>query len=378
MSKWPLATVYCQQPPWYALLTAAVGVLLLLAPRGLPARYLSVCLFLPLIFVKSEKPEPGTVWLTLLDVGQGLSAVVQTSGHTLVFDTGGKFSENSDMGDAVVLPFLRWQGIEQLDTLMISHNDNDHSGGAASLLAEMPVASISSSAPEWAERNNGSYCRAGEQWQWDQVQFTLLSPPETAFTKENNNSCVLKIETEKLSFLLPGDIEQNAESWLVQQYGEQLKSTVLIAPHHGSKTSSSFEFLQHVNPELVAIPVGFLNRFGFPHKSVLVRYQQLNARWLSSAEAGAISIHAGAEQLQVETERGKHKHGHALYSHGPPKTTVRVSCGWRIWRRGPSWAASLKLPCAKLPCALRRRLSFSPTAPGRDLSLSPEQPPGPG
>jgi competence protein ComEC len=308
MSKWPLATVYCLQPPWYALLTAGVGVLLLLAPRGFPARYLSVCLFLPLIFVKSEKPEPGAVWLTLLDVGQGLSAVVQTSGHTLVFDTGGKFSENSDMGDAVVLPFLRWQGIAQLDTLMISHNDNDHSGGAASLLAEMPAASISSSAPEWAERNNGVYCRAGQQWQWDQVNFTVLSPPETAFTKENNNSCVLKIETGKFSFLLPGDIEQNAENWLAQEYGEQLKSTVLIAPHHGSKTSSSFDFLQHVNPELVVIPVGFLNRFGFPHKSVLNRYQQLNAHWLSSAEAGAISIHADTEQLQIKSEREKHKH----------------------------------------------------------------------
>ena len=105
-----------------------------------------------------------------------------------------------------------------------------------------------------------------------------------------------------------GDIEHIAESWLVEHYGEQLKSTVLIAPHHGSKTSSSFEFLQYVQPELVAIPVGFLNRFRFPHQSVLDRYQQLNARWLSSAESGAISIRVDAEQLQVETERGKHKH----------------------------------------------------------------------
>ena len=308
MSKWPLATVYCLEPPWYAVLTAAIGVLLLLAPRGFPARYLSACLFLPLLFVKSAKPEPGSVWLTLLDVGQGLSAVVQTSKHTLVFDTGGKFSEDSDMGDAVVLPFLRFQGITQVDTLMISHNDNDHSGGAVSLLAELPVTSISSSAPEWAEQKNGSYCRAGQQWQWDQVNFTLLSPPETAFAKENDNSCVLKIETGKYSFLLPGDIEHNAENWLVQQYGEQLKSTVLIAPHHGSKTSSSFDFLQLTQPELVIIPIGFLNRFGFPHKSVLDRYQQLNARWLSSAEAGAITIQAGPEQLKVVSERENHKH----------------------------------------------------------------------
>jgi competence protein ComEC len=140
------------------------------------------------------------------------------------------------------------------------------------------------------------------------VRFTLLSPPETAFTKENDNSCVLKIETGKFSFLLPGDIEQNAESWLARQYGEQLKSTVLIAPHHGSKTSSSFDFLNQVQPELVAIPAGYLNRFGFPHKSVTARYQQLNLQWLNTSDAGAISIRAGVERLLVESERDIHKH----------------------------------------------------------------------
>lgn len=307
MSHLPLASVYCLPPPWYALPAAGVGVLLILAPRGFPARYLSLFLFLPLIFVNSGKPQPGAAWLTVLDVGQGLSAVLQTSRHTLVFDTGAKFSEDNDMGDSVVLPFLRRQGLQHIDTLLISHGDNDHSGGAASLLAEMPVDVVVSSAAQWAERPGGQYCRAGQSWEWDQVRFTMLSPPETAFSKENDNSCVLKVEAGRQAFLLTGDIEQSAETWLAGQYGDQLGSTVLIAPHHGSKTSSGSHFLQLVHPELIAIPAGHLNRFGFPHKLVLERYQALKLPWLNTAKQGAISIRTDKDNMQVESERESRK-----------------------------------------------------------------------
>jgi len=308
MASLPLASVYCPSPPWYALLMAAVGVLLLLAPRGFPGRYLSICLFLPLLFVEINKPKPGEAWLTMLDVGQGLSAVIQTAGHTLVFDTGAKYGDFSDMGEAVLIPFLHRQGLESLDTLMISHNDNDHSGGATSLLAEMPVAEIVSSAVEWAEGEGRHYCRAEQSWEWEQVRFSLLSPPDSAFTKENDNSCVLKVEAGGQSLLLTGDIEQAAETWLVERYQDQLHSTVLIAPHHGSKSSSSYPFLQQVAPDLVLISAGHLNRFGFPHKPVLARYRQLNIPWLNSAEQGALSIHLGREPLQVTSEREQRKH----------------------------------------------------------------------
>lgn len=307
MAALPWAQIYCSQPPWYSLPPAGVGVLLLLAPRGFPARYLSAFLFLPLLFAGSDKPKPGEVWFTLLDVGQGLAAVVQSAEHTLVFDTGAKYSESSDMGDAVVLPFLRHQGVERVDTLVVSHADIDHSGGAASLLAEMKVDALLSSAAEWAEQPGGQYCLAGQSWEWDQVRFTILSPPETAFANENDNSCVLRVETDWHSFLLTGDIEQNAETWLAEQYGEQLHSSVLIAPHHGSKTSSSFAFLQQVNPQLVAIPAGHFNRFHFPHKPVLARYRQLELPWLNSAEQGAISMRSTESELLIESERVKRK-----------------------------------------------------------------------
>jgi competence protein ComEC len=303
MAELPLASVVCLPPPWYALLTAMIGALVLLAPRGVPAKFLSGCLFLPLIFVNIDKPQTASAWLTVLDVGQGLAAVVQTNQHTLIFDTGGKFSEDADMGDSVVIPFLRWQGLQNVDTLVISHGDNDHSGGAASILAEMPVNNILSSTAEWIEKPGGNRCQAGQTWIWDQVKFTILSPPVTAFAKENDNSCVLQIEAGADRFLLTGDIEHNAETWLTEQYAGQLHSTVLIAPHHGSKTSSTPDFLQQVSPELIVIPAGRLNRFGFPHPEVLARYQQIHSQWLNTAEQGAITIRGGSAELRITTER---------------------------------------------------------------------------
>ncbi|MGZ5000727.1 MAG: DNA internalization-related competence protein ComEC/Rec2 [Methylomonas sp.] len=307
MADLPLASIAHQPPPWFALPMAGIGILLMLTPRGVPARYLSLFLFLPLIFVKADKPQTGAAWLTLLDVGQGLSAVVQTAQHSLVFDTGAQYAENFDMGDSVLLPFLRHQGIKSVDTLLISHEDNDHSGGAASLLADMPVDGIISSAPAWAERYNGRYCKTGQSWDWDGVKFSILSPPETPFATENENSCVLRVDTGHYSFLLTGDIAENVENWLVRQYGNQLNSTVLVAPHHGSNTGSSYGFLQQVKPRLVMISAGYLNRFGFPHSQVLARYRQLDLRWLNSAEQGAINLRANPDELQVESERSKRR-----------------------------------------------------------------------
>ncbi|MBD9356597.1 DNA internalization-related competence protein ComEC/Rec2 [Methylomonas albis] len=305
MADLPLASISCLPPPWYAVALAAAGVLLLLAPGGFPGKYLSPLLFLPLIFVTVERPKPGEAWLTVLDVGQGLAAVVQTAEHTLVFDTGARYSEYSDMGDSVVLPFLREQGITRVDSLMISHGDNDHSGGADSILNELSVDKILSSVSDWAERENGQYCRNGQTWRWDDVSFSVLSPSESGFAGDNDNSCVLQVSTARQRFLLTGDIEQAAETWLVQEYGDRLASDVLLAPHHGSKTSSSLDLLGAVVPKLILIPAGYQNRFGFPHRQVIERYRQLGIAWLNTAEQGAISVRSGTESIQPIAERAK-------------------------------------------------------------------------
>jgi competence protein ComEC len=299
----PLSAINHAEPSVWALCFAIPGVLIMLAPAGMPARWLGLLMFLPLAFTKPEQPETGNFKMTLLDVGQGLSAVVQTSHHVLVYDTGAKFSEQSDMGQSVLLPFLRKQDVDRIDSLVVSHGDNDHIGGAESLLAGIEVEQVLTSVPRQLSSHSPIACAAGQSWHWDGVTFTVLSPRSSGFVSENDNSCVLKIQSEKNSVLLTGDIEAAAESWLVGVYGEQLKADVLIAAHHGSKTSSTPMFLQTVQPDYVLIPAGYRNQFGFPHQFVLKRYQGIKAKWLNVAEQGAIFVEADKESLAVQSMR---------------------------------------------------------------------------
>ncbi len=309
----PFATVTHAQPSYWALFFALPGILLLLAPKGLPARWLGGVMLFPLAFTEPHQPERGAVAVTMLDVGQGLAIVVQTSGHTLVYDTGAKFSADSDMGRSVVLPFLRARGVAKIDSLVISHGDNDHIGGAASLLQEMPTDTVLTSVPQQLSQYAPVMCRAGQFWRWDAVSFTVLSPQMALAESDNDNSCVLKITAENGSVLLTGDIEARAEQVLVETYGDQLKAKVLIAPHHGSKTSSTLAFLRAVQPELVLIPAGYRSRFGHPHKKVLARYQAAQAKWLNTADSGAIIINIDEVPFTVETWRetaGRYWHRH--------------------------------------------------------------------
>jgi competence protein ComEC len=303
MADWPLASLSSLHAPWYNVLFAGLGVLLLLLPKGFQGRYLSVFFILPVFFNTVKTPAAGEVWFSLLDVGQGLAAVVQTQQHTLVFDTGVKYAEQADMGESVILPYLHYQGISHIDTLVISHGDIDHSGGAESLLSDMPVTKLYSSVAAWAERPAGSYCRAGQSWQWDGVDFSMLSPDLDGFHSENDNSCVLRISNKRHSFLLTGDIQQAAEKHLVAQYADGLISEVLVAPHHGSKTSSSPAFLEQVKPKTVLIPAGYRNRFGFPHQSVIQRYQRMQANIYSSANDGAISFKTDGADMRLALMR---------------------------------------------------------------------------
>jgi len=285
----PMASLEHPAPPLWSLVFVLPGLMLLMAPRGVPVRWLGLVLLFPAIFVNITKPPTGSYKLTLLDVGQGLSTVVQTTNHWLVFDTGGKFSSESDSGQSIILPFLRSQGLSHIDSLIISHGDNDHIGGAESVLNNIQVQQLLTSVPQQLAAYTPINCTAGQTWQWDGVVFTILSPA-LAFDSDNNNSCVLKIAAHNGTTLLTGDIEADAETWLVQHYGDYLKADVLVAPHHGSKTSSTIEFLQAVKPAYLLIPSGYRNQFGHPHPLVLERYRQINAQYLMSAESGAIEV----------------------------------------------------------------------------------------
>lgn len=283
----PIAVWNVAMPSLWVLIVGLVGVLLLLLPRGVPIRWLGIVWLMPLVLIE-RAPQAGEVWFTLLDVGQGLAAVAQTSTHTLVFDTGARFSKDSDAGNAIVVPFLRQAGIDKLDVLVVSHADNDHSGGARSITDEIPVAQVLASDVKQISWLKSDACEVGQQWVWDGVSFEMMNPPPGVKGRENNLSCVLRISNGYHAILLTGDIEAKAERWLVRNAAEMLNSDVLVAPHHGSKTSSTEEFLQAVQPRYALFPVGYRNRFGFPKQTVLQRYQERGIQTMDTASEGAI------------------------------------------------------------------------------------------
>ena len=296
----PMATYTHAQPPLGSLLFTVPAVLILLAPLGLPYRYLSFLLFLPMFASTADKPAEGSIKLTVLDVGQALSIVVQTHQHSLIFDAGSKYSAESDAGITTILPFLRYEGINIVDTLMISHADNDHMGGAASLINGVPVKEVFTTAMSQLHDYHPIKCKAGQSWEWDKVTFKVLAPTKE-LSSENDNACVLQIKTLTTIYLLPSDIEAEAETVLINTYGQALKSDVLIAPHHGSKTSSTAAYLGVVNPKVILISAGYLSKFGHPHPDVTNRYQQQGIDWFNTAEQGALTI-----TDEMRTKEGKY------------------------------------------------------------------------
>jgi competence protein ComEC len=239
---------------------------------------------------------PGEATITVLDVGQGLAVVVETREHALLFDAGPSFRTGSDTGQLVVLPYLRHQGVRALDVLAVSHDDDDHAGGVASVLAMLPVRSLllGPSLGD-AERLVGGAplqpapCRRGARWQWDGVQFEWLHPGAKTFARDNDGSCVLRVRAGDRTALLTGDVEARAESDLLDARRLSLVD-VLVAPHHGSRTSSTPAFVAACRPSWVVYAVGHRNRWGFPDPGVVERYDAVGARGLRTSASGAITF----------------------------------------------------------------------------------------
>jgi len=276
--------------PWI-LLTTIIGIVLILTPYKWWLRILGVGWLLPLFFYVPAKPQGGDVWFTLLDVGQGLSAIVQTKNHVLVYDTGPRFS-TTDAGAAVIVPFLRAQGRTKVDMVVISHGDEDHIGGVQSLLQVFPAPVYTSVPEKFAQ---AFHCYSDQEWQWDGVKFRFLYPLAQTDFSGNNASCVLKISAGNNSVLLTGDIEAPAEEILLQN--SDLKTSILVAPHHGSNTSSTAEFIAATQPDYVLFPVGYRNRFHFPQASVVRRYEGSGAHLFMVANTGAIMIKFNAASI---------------------------------------------------------------------------------
>lgn len=303
MAHWPLAQVQLN-PSMLAIALAGCGVLLLLAPTGLPARWLAVCLFLPLLIDDREQPPDGGYKITVFDVGQGTSVLLETSNHRLLYDVGPGYSESFNSAGTVLLPFFQRAHIRYVDRIVVSHSDNDHAGSLPYLISALEFGDIIPGAPlQGMENTRMDSCQSGRVWQWDGVLFQLMQADRSAWTNQNNRSCVLRVDNGRVSFLLTGDIEAVAEQSLVRQFGSRLASNILLAPHHGSRTSSSGPFLREVSPELAVFTAGYRNRFGHPKSDILNRYHRLGIGTLDTIRSGAITIRVYPDTSSITVEQ---------------------------------------------------------------------------
>lgn len=290
--------------PWSSVFMALASLVLLL-PRGLVSRWYALLLLMPAIWPHSPpRPAEGELWAHFLDVGQGLAVVLQTRRHALLFDTGPSQGTDMDVGQSVIAPFLRHQRVDRLDLVIVSHWHDDHSGGLRGVLRNVPVSAVIAGRapdrrrPDFPDGWPG-LCRAGWQWVWDDVRFTVLHPDGARYGRENDYSCVLRVEAGEHSLLLTGDIEAGAERQLVARHGTALRSQVLQAAHHGSQTSSTALFLDAVLPQLVVIPAAYHNRFNHPATQVTDRLQQRAITVLQTGRSGAISVQLGGRAALV-------------------------------------------------------------------------------
>jgi competence protein ComEC len=302
-------------PPTWTMLLAAIGVLWLLAPREVPHRWLGALWCLPLFTIAPSAPESGEFRVTVLDVGQGTSVVVRTAHRTLVYDTGARWTDQTDAGARLIAPYLRASGSGRIDGLVVSHLDIDHSGGANSLLRGTPTTWLLTSMFENAdviatarEKNTDAIaCVAGQSWTWDDVRFDVLHPTAETYSatklKTNDRSCVVKVTSKTASVLLTGDVEALSEAALVERSPMQLKSDALLIPHHGSTTSSTAHFIDAVAPSVALINAGYRNRFGHPRPVILDRYTARGIVVHRTDWHGAITLESKDKFTNVRRER---------------------------------------------------------------------------
>lgn len=330
LAGWPGAVwTAAAAPPW----AVACGLLAgLLAVLPLPRRLRALCLplMLPLLWPPVPRPAVGQFELVAADVGQGTAVLVRTRGHLLVYDTGPQYSPEADAGGRVLLPLLRARGEKAVELLMISHRDSDHVGGAASLVAGMPVRSLSSSLsndhPLRARGLPHTRCEAGQAWEWDGVRFEVLHPLADDYGRTqppNAMSCVLRVQGQSTSVLLTGDIEAPQEAALLQRAGAAaLASTVLLVPHHGSRTSSTAAFVAAVSPTTAVVQAAYRSRYGHPAPDVVQRYSDRGIDIVRSDRCGAWTLSpagAGVCERQVSRRYWHHPHPLPLRPAMPPQ-----------------------------------------------------------
>jgi len=304
IAAWPGALWYFPEPAVWAFALAMLGAAWLLLPRGMPARALGVALLLPLLVPARHVLVDGEFEALLLDVGQGLSVVVRTREHALVYDAGARFPSGFDLGDAAVVPALHASAVARVDRLIISHGDNDHAGGAAAVLAAFPQASVSSGEPERLSVP-AIQCLAGEAWNWNGVAFRIVHPHAPLAARNNDRCCVLEVRSGDSALLLTGDITAAVEGEVASVLAPVAAHTLLQVPHHGSKTSSSAAFIAALRPELALVSSGYRNHFHHPNPGVVARYRAAGVALLDTPHSGFADIRFATDGPPRLIEQGR-------------------------------------------------------------------------
>lgn len=304
MADWPGASLHFIEPGWTALVLGGIGALWLFLPAAAPARALGGLLLLPLLWPRLTGVAEGDARISMIDVGQGLSVLVETRGHALLYDTGARFRSGFDFGEVAVVPSLHALGLRRLDRLVLSNQDADHAGGAAAVLRAFPGTPVFNG----IEADPAPRCEAGQSWEWDGVRFQFLHPPQYFPDLGNDSSCVLRIQSAHAVALLTGDIGSTVEARLVREDPAALRADLVVVPHHGSRSSSSLAFIAASQARVALLSRGADNRFGHPHPEVRARWQQSGARLFDTAQSGFVSLRLNAlsEVYQRRRQRARY------------------------------------------------------------------------
>jgi competence protein ComEC len=283
-----------------ALIVSSIACGLMLLPLAWRHRLLLLpSIVLPLVPIET-RPIDGEFAITVFDVGQGLSVLVDTAQHRLLYDAGPRFPSGFDLGAAVVVPNLRRDARRVLDTVVLSHADLDHVGGYGAVASATTVRTLLGGQPV-AGFGDLRACRDGTGWQWDGVRFRIVHPGRAA-ASDNDSSCVLWIDNGRRRAMLPGDITTIGESALPYQSLDP-PIDFLVAAHHGSRSSSGASFIAWARPRVVVFSAGFMNRFGHPHRDVVCRFASAGSRAFTTAQSGALTWHSDSPEAPVEWRR---------------------------------------------------------------------------
>ena len=300
----PLSLCYLPEASPVAVVLALVGALWCLMPRGTPGRVLALVLWLPLLWPDRHAPAESDVEATAIDVGQGLSVLLRTRHHALLYDMGPAVPDGFDAGERSVVPVLHARGVATLDRMVVSHADLDHVGGLASVRREVPGRDLL--APSGSGVPGARPCIAGQEWTWDGVRFVFLHPPPDFPYLANDSSCVLRVESRHGVVLLTGDISGRIEERLLTEDPAAIRADVVFVAHHGSRHSSDAPFVQATGAREAVFSTGHANRFHHPDSDVARRWAAAGARLWNTADSGAVTLRLEAGGPHVDTQRAAH------------------------------------------------------------------------